>query len=81
MRDGTAVPKVDYSAEIISIHPPLAGRDAASGHNGAAGLISIHPPLAGRDTYSVRELAAVHSISIHPPLAGRDMLIPSMLTA
>ena len=35
----------------ISIHPPLAGRDAcALFADLCANVISIHPPLAGRDT-------------------------------
>ena len=34
---------------LISIHPPLAGRDLAVHVNLFDQLISIHPPLAGRD--------------------------------
>ena len=33
----------------ISIHAPLAGRDAGLYQEGAGGAISIHAPLAGRD--------------------------------
>ena len=37
------------TSRAISIHPPLAGRDAGGMAAGAAAAISIHPPLAGRD--------------------------------
>ena len=40
----------DYLEWIISIHPPLAGRDAARlVLPKLPTVISIHPPLAGRD--------------------------------
>ena len=34
---------------VISIHPPLAGRDAVPLLVAVSVVISIHPPLAGRD--------------------------------
>ncbi len=55
----------------ISIHPPLAGRDADIRAAGSNIEISIHPPLAGRDRHT-RRIVVVFHISIHPPLAGRD---------
>ena len=54
---------------VISIHPPLAGRDHHFRNEHTVVGISIHPPLAGRD----REWRRVHCgtpISIHPPLRG-----------
>ena len=35
---------------LISIHPPLAGRDAVLPNAWCSRRISIHPPLAGRDS-------------------------------
>ena len=56
----------------ISIHAPLAGRDAGGHQRGhAGGGISIHAPLAGRD-HKRRWKISVFCISIHAPLAGRD---------
>ena len=57
---------------IISIHPPLAGRDHDSQYRRRVQGISIHPPLAGRDL-DVVVSALLRAISIHPPLAGRDL--------
>ena len=34
---------------MISIHPPRAGRDKATGETAEKVDISIHPPRAGRD--------------------------------
>ena len=55
----------------ISIHSPLAGRDAAGGKEAADEIISIHSPLAGRDQLA-RGTRKRCRISIHSPLAGRD---------
>ena len=55
----------------ISIHPPLAGRDAGRERVQYGVSISIHPPLAGRDCVD-RNIRIRPLISIHPPLAGRD---------
>ena len=72
---------------LISIRPPLAGRDpkrsvivivfVISIHPPRAVIddarnISIHPPLAGRDPAADRVADRRALISIHPPLAGRD---------
>ena len=57
--------------EMISIHPPLAGRDVLHASVSSDLNISIHPPLAGRDASGLRSFSAF-CISIHPPLAGRD---------
>ena len=56
---------------MISIHPPLAGRDTICVKIDGRFIISIHPPLAGRDDFG-GELRVGVRISIHPPLAGRD---------
>ena len=65
-------PPVGY----ISIHPPLAGRDAASDIFFLVSDISIHPPLVGRDWSSYADqIRAI--ISIHPPLVGRDVPVYS----
>ena len=63
-----------FKVITISIHAPLAGRDARiAARVPAAGAISIHAPLAGRDLC----LAGADrrgQISIHAPLAGRDVI-------
>ena len=43
---------------LISIHPPLAGRDGVPDKDGMHPIsaISIHPPLAGRDGYPRRRI-------------------------
>ena len=56
----------------ISIHSPLAGRDAETVlGDGLTFDISIHSPLAGRDRGRVFA-GSGRGISIHSPLAGRD---------
>ena len=57
--------------EFISIHAPLAGRDAQRPPTRSGSQISIHAPLAGRDYPPIR-LLRPRRISIHAPLAGRD---------
>ena len=57
---------------LISIHPPLAGRDDLLRDLRAEAGISIHPPLAGRDAFT-QKVIPFGLISIHPPLAGRDI--------
>ena len=49
LRGGTLVRLMVKDGAAISIHPPLAGRDAAAGFSCRKLAISIHPPLAGRD--------------------------------
>ena len=72
MRGGTYQRRVFDLQRVISIHPPLAGRDETRGSPPANAEISIHPPLAGRDGH-VRHGPGGRNISIHPPLAGRDL--------
>ena len=59
---------------VISIHAPLAGRDALVVSMSGRVRISIHAPLAGRDDIHAA-LGQVASISIHAPLAGRDLAV------
>ena len=56
----------------ISIHAPLAGRDAPHSLRQPVHIISIHAPLAGRDQTGVIHIYG-YGISIHAPLAGRDV--------
>ena len=73
LRGGTITFPHTSRCRFISIHPPLAGRDAAVSAAQNPIHISIHPPLAGRDAgHDSAEL--VTWISIHPPLAGRDTI-------
>ena len=72
LRGGTGVQQRFRGTPAISIHPPLAGRDEASGNDALFDGISIHPPLAGRDLVRAETERDV-LISIHPPLAGRDV--------
>ena len=72
LRGGTAPPLGRPVEYVISIHPPLAGRDSFIRRDGYIKLISIHPPLAGRDRNKTLILLSF-CISIHPPLAGRDI--------
>ena len=72
LRGGTFADIRAAGTNIISIHPPLAGRDDTCRPLHNSRRISIHPPLAGRD--SRRNLRCRRmGISIHPPLAGRDV--------
>ena len=74
-RDGTLTAQDRHGVAVISIHPPLAGRDVPVFVQFREKFgISIHPPLAGRDlVVNVGFTPSV--ISIHPPLAGRDEII------
>ena len=57
----------------ISIHAPLAGRDALKAlWDDCTDEISIHAPLAGRDDAAFDVIGRA-DISIHAPLAGRDV--------
>ena len=62
-----------WTLVAISIHAPLAGRDAAKKQKPPAYAISIHAPLAGRDLNRAVQRVG-QPISIHAPLAGRDNL-------
>ena len=57
--------------KVISIHAPLAGRDAVRIGYAVLIGISIHAPLAGRDPNTIAHTVE-KTISIHAPLAGRD---------
>ena len=46
---GRLVHDYEHILLMISIHPPLAGRDIACAQATSPCVISIHPPLAGRD--------------------------------
>ena len=48
-RDGTMNERGNKRFDVISIHPPLAGRDVVDLCDLVLIEISIHPPLAGRD--------------------------------
>ena len=71
LRGGTSVLTGPSLNRLISIHPPLAGRDEDELYHSCKRDISIHPPLAGRDKGLLVTLRFA-DISIHPPLAGRD---------
>ena len=71
LRGGTRDVPAQGRICVISIHPPLAGRDKYGDIDIDLTLISIHPPLAGRDRGSSGR-SRRRAISIHPPLAGRD---------
>ena len=63
----------------ISIHAPLAGRDALDRPADRQIIsISIHAPLAGRDLTTGGQ-TQLTNISIHAPLAGRDPLFLTIL--
>ena len=49
LRGGTSVLTGPSLNRLISIHPPLAGRDKGLLVTLRFADISIHPPLAGRD--------------------------------
>ena len=49
LRGGTSPQDGHTPFLLISIHPPLAGRDRPRPFPPWRGTISIHPPLAGRD--------------------------------
>ena len=48
--------------DVISIHPPLAGRDVPVLCESWEDVISIHPPLAGRDSDLAQKNCAKHRI-------------------
>ena len=73
LRDGTDIRAWQLSEEVISIHPPLAGRDLIPG--GQVSTRSNFNPPAPCGTGRSHKSAFVKDlhISIHPPLAGRDI--------
>ena len=62
MRGGTAEALLQHEPDVISIHPPLAGRDLRDWEAELADKISIHPPLAGRDSDLAQKNCAKHRI-------------------
>ena len=72
LRGATNVLSRKITNTVISIHAPLAGRDASRLQLSlSTNVISIHAPLAGRDDYG-DSFHQTFVISIHAPLAGRD---------
>ena len=60
-----------YYHTVISIHPPLAGRDDGRLIEFRDSLFQSTRPLRGGTLHAVTKVKH-HLISIHPPLAGRD---------
>ena len=59
----------------ISIHPPLAGRDAAVDVGLDHGVISIHPPLAGRDCFHRGTGAETPNFNPPAPRGARPLMM------
>ena len=55
----------------ISIHAPLAGRDACRSIRSASSSISIHAPLAGRDSYQHQRGADQWNFNPRAPCGAR----------
>ena len=72
MRGATVPSRLTAVTSAISIHAPLAGRDAQGLLPLLTVKISIHAPLAGRDDMMRETDDDRVKISIHAPLAGRD---------
>ena len=70
LRGGTIITVKCDGRLIISIHPPLAGRDRAGVGRAPLRLISIHPPLAGRDDYVAYAGQGVYLFQSTRPLRG-----------
>ena len=71
-RDGTVLNLHRADRDVISIHPPLAGRDRP-GPSCPHRTGNFNPPAPrGTGHRHGRGAAEEHAISIHPPLAGRD---------
>ena len=73
VRGGTTHVIINSPEELISIHPPRAGRDFLVISLLVSSWISIHPPRAGRDGSYLQRWSFRKTISIHPPRAGRDV--------
>ena len=67
LRDGTSEEVREVRQYMISIHPPLAGRDLLKEVIMATFSISIHPPLAGRD-FCCRHISLLISFQSTRPL-------------
>ena len=62
-----------YVTTIISIHPPLAGRDLSHFHKKTPKKYFNPPAPRGARPPDLTQLYNCLKISIHPPLAGRDL--------
>ena len=62
--------------DLISIHPPRVGWDAAKLPDEISPHISIHPPRVGWDAMLVSFAYQSNRISIHPPRVGWDVIAP-----
>ena len=72
MRGGTPIAHWLQAIQVISIHPPHAGRDfkLQLGHQS---VINFNPPSpCGEGPAGIIKRADAEEISIHPPHAGRD---------
>ena len=65
LRDGTGRGPASRPDFVISIHPPLAGRDILAPYPFWIKEISIHPPLAGRDKIAERNPSIMQNFN--PP--------------
>ena len=72
LRGATCRPDRLTTRRAISIHAPLARRDATAAEIARHWQISIHAPLARRD-FRLDLLRLTCKISIHAPLARRDL--------
>ena len=63
----------------ISIHAPLAGRDAVSAYSIHFSIISIHAPLAGRDRKRRTHFSGLLTFQSTRPLRGATSLNPALL--
>ena len=70
-RDVTKIAPKDSSAEQISTHTSLAGRDVNHPFHKNKSHISTHTSLAGRDYWEEKSTNPT-IISTHTSLAGRD---------
>ena len=72
VRGGTPPSFLSLVAEIISIHPPRAGRDTAIFFI-TGGRNYFNPPSpCGEGLVKLAQKMVEEKISIHPPRAGRD---------
>ena len=70
LRGGTVFSFAQCFHLLISIHPPLAGRDDKRQSQSKASKISIHPPLAGRDQVVTGGFTLENQFQSTRPLRG-----------
>ena len=63
-----------WTAETISTHTPLTGRDDVNSEYPFVMHISTHTPLTGRDGEKMNDFITL-DISTHTPLTGRDIIL------